>query len=64
MSIDGKNNEILVDEFNVQLYSNGRIAWDRLDAFIEKNAVKRNGLRAYLRQKLTRGTSADRAVAA
>ena len=64
MSIDRKEDAQLVDEFNVQLYSNGRIAWDRLDAFLEKNAVKRSGLKSYLREKLARARSEGRAVAA
>jgi hypothetical protein len=54
MFIGGKKKEQLVEEFNVQLYSNGRIEWDNLDAFIEKKAVNRDGLTALLNERLGR----------
>jgi hypothetical protein len=33
----------LVDEFHVQVYASGRIDWDRLDAFLARNAPARGG---------------------
>jgi hypothetical protein len=34
---------VLIDEFNIQVYADGRIDWDRLDSFL-KDHIDLNGL--------------------
>jgi hypothetical protein len=64
MSVNGAKKEQLVEEFHVEVYSSGRIKWDRLDAFISAAAVDRDGLMAHLRRKLKSDRFSARSLAA
>ena len=64
MTIQGKKREQLVEEFNVQIYSSGRIDWDRLDAIIDKQASKHSGLKNLLKYRLAREAASSHPVAA
>jgi hypothetical protein len=39
-------NELLMDEFHVQVFAGGRVDWDRLDAFLKRNHPARLQLQA------------------
>lgn len=52
MSRNHKNNELLVEEFHVQVFSNGRIDWDNLDSYIPPRELKPSALLNRLKQRL------------
>jgi hypothetical protein len=39
-----RQKKLLVSEFNVQVFSNGEIAWDNLDKFITTDLLQPNSL--------------------
>jgi hypothetical protein len=45
----------LVEEFAVQVYTSGRIDWDRLDVFLSKNEAARRRLAVMLEGVNPRG---------
>lgn len=47
LSADAKG-QLLKDEFHVQVFSDGKVDWDRLDVFLRRNQEARRQLAAHL----------------